>query len=163
MFVKLAKTQFPPISKPHMVFDGNCGFCKYWVIRWKKVSGLGVEYKPYQEVAAHFKDIDEVHFKEAVRYIDIDGTIYNGPDAAYITYFNKNKVMFLHNWYVSKTWFQKLSDTAYQFVADNRNLMSKITLKMFGKNPANPKPYWVYYLVGLVAVVSLVTLYLANT
>lgn len=159
MFTKLQETLFPPPHKPLMVFDGNCGFCKYWVIRWKKISGLEVDYKPYQEVAANFKDVPEFHFKEAVRYISVDGTIFNGPDAAYITYYNKNQVKFLHRWYKEKPWFAKFSDVAYQFVADNRNTMSKITVRLFGKNPANPKPYWKYYLAGVIAVVvSLIVL-----
>ena len=136
-----------------MVFDGNCGFCKYWVIRWKKISGLGVDYKPYQEVAEYFKDISEHHFKQAVRYIDTEGVVFNGPDAAYITYFNKNKLKFLHQWYNDKPWFRKFSDNAYQFVADHRNTMSKITIRLFGKNPANPKPYWAYYMIGLIVIV----------
>ncbi|MFT5668720.1 MAG: putative DCC family thiol-disulfide oxidoreductase YuxK [Vicingaceae bacterium] len=160
MFSKLNQTLYPPKQKPLMVFDGNCGFCKYWVIRWKKISGLGVDYKPYQEVAVNFKDIEEEHFKEAVRYIDLDGTIYNGPDAAYITYYNKNQVKFLHQWYVSKPVFKVLSDVAYQFVADNRNTMSKITIRLFGKNPANPKPYWKYYLLGLMLIITSLTILL---
>ena len=85
--------------------------------------------------------------------IDLDGNVFTGPDAAYITYFNKNKVKFLHLWYKEKAWFRNLSDFAYQFIADNRNTMSKITIKLFGKNPANPKPYWKYYLLGLIAVI----------
>ncbi|MFT6167615.1 MAG: putative DCC family thiol-disulfide oxidoreductase YuxK [Vicingaceae bacterium] len=153
MFSKIQRTEFPPKVKPLMVFDGNCGFCKYWVIRWKKISGLGVDYKPYQEVAVHFKDIQEHHFKQAVRYIDMDGHIFNGPDAAYITYYNKNKLKFLHQWYINKNWFRKFSDYAYQFVADHRNTMSIITIRLFGKNPANPKPYWIYYLIGLIAII----------
>ena len=159
MFSKIHHTSFPPKTKPLMVYDGKCGFCKYWVIRWKKISGLEVDYKPYQEVSQQFQDIEEKHFKEAVRYISTDGAVFNGPDAAYFTYYSKNKLKFMHEWYINKVWFRKLSDVAYQFVADNRNTMSKITVKLFGKNPAHPKPYWKYYLIGLiVAMISLIFL-----
>ncbi|MDA9312893.1 DUF393 domain-containing protein [Vicingaceae bacterium] len=153
MFSKIERTTYLPGERPLMVFDGNCGFCKYWVIRWKKISGLEVDYKPYQKVAKNFKDISEQHFKEAVRYIDLEGNVFTGPDAAYITYFNKNKVKFLHLWYIEKTWFRNLSDFAYQFIADHRDTMSKITIRLFGKNPANPKPYWKYYLLGLIVLI----------
>lgn len=159
MFTKLDTTNFPPKEKPLMVFDGNCGFCKYWVIKWKKISGLGVDYKPYQEAAEQLEDIEIHHFKEAVRYISTDGKIYNGPDAAYITYYNQERAMFLHRWYNEKPWFQKLSDQVYQWVADNRNLMSKLSIRLFGKNPANPKPYWKWYLLGFsLIVISLIFL-----
>lgn len=155
MFTKLKSTQFPPSTKPLMVYDGNCGFCKYWVIKWKKISGLEVDYKPYQEVATQFKDLKVDHFKEAVRLINTDGSINNGPDAAYITYYNKGKATFLHKWYQEKKWFRGLSDLVYQWVADNRSFMSKVSIKLFGKNPANPKPYWKYYLLLLIAVFTL--------
>ena len=78
MFSKIERTAYPPNEKPLMVFDGNCGFCKYWVIRWKKISGLEVDYRPYQEVAINFQDISENHLKEAVRYIDLDGNVFTG-------------------------------------------------------------------------------------
>lgn len=164
MFSKLSETKYPPKQKPIMVFDGKCGFCKYWVIKWKKISGLGVEYKPYQEVYQNFPDIEKDHFKQAVRFITTSGKIYNGPDAAYITYYNKQKVQFLHKWYTNKRWFRKLSDSVYQWIADHRNFMSKVSVRMFGKNPANPKPYWKIYLALLIIlIVSLVFALPANT
>lgn len=141
-----------------MVFDGNCGFCRYWVVKWMKISGTEVEYKPYQKVAVNFSDIEEIHFKEAVRYIALDGTVYSGPEAAYITYYNKNKVPFLYTWYMEKNWFRKFSDVTYQWVADHRNFMSKVSVRLFGKNPANPKPYWKLYLLGFISLIVVLIL-----
>lgn len=153
MFKKIQSTQYPPQTRPLMLYDGKCGFCKYWIIKWKKISGLEVEYLPYQEAAQEFPDIPEFHFKEAVRFIAMDGKVYNGPDAAYITYYNRGKLRFLHLWYENKAWFRKLSDFAYQKIADNRYAMSKVSIWLFGKNPANPKPYWKIYLLILVITV----------
>lgn len=154
MFQKIESTQYPPKENPLMLYDGKCGFCKYWVIKWKKISGLGVDFRPYQEAAHEFPDIPEFHFKEAVRFITIDGRVYNGPDAAYITYYNRNKVQFLHRWYENKSWFRKLSDFIYQKIANNRYAMSKISIWLFGKNPANPKPYWKIYLIVFVLLLA---------
>lgn len=162
MFSKLNSTKYPPSKKPLMIYDGKCGFCKYWVIKWKKISGLGVDYKPYQEVADDFKDIEKKHFQEAVRFITTDGKIYNGPGAAYVTYFNQNKVKYLHELYQKNSWFTKISDVGYQWVADNRGFMSKVSVRLFGKNPANPKPYWKYYVIGILLFILSVYLLLTN-
>jgi len=159
MFHKLSSTQYPPKSKPLMVYDGNCGFCKYWILKWKRATGNAVEYKPYQEVATQFKDISTHHFQEAVRFIQTDGIIVNGPDAAYITYKDDMKFGFLHRWYRNKKWFTKLSDIAYQWIADNRTFMYKLSLRLYGKNPLKPKKYWLNYLLAIILfLISLIYL-----
>ncbi len=157
MFTKLEKTQHPPKGKPIMVFDGNCGFCRYWVVKWMRISKLAIEYRPYQEVAENFSDIPPIHFKEAVRFIDLDGSILSGPEAAYIAYVKANKLTYLHQWYRKGGWFMKLSDVAYMWVADHRNFLSTISIYLFGKNPANPKPYWKVYLLLLLLLLFSLT------
>lgn len=160
MFTKLKQTQFPPKEKPIMVFDGNCGFCRYWVVKWMRISKLSIEYRPYQEVARNFSDIPEKYFKEAVRYIDLNGEIANGPEAAYMAYVKANKSLYLYKWYKEGKWFMKLSDAIYLWVAEHRNFLSKVSIYLFGKNPANPKPYWkIYLFVLMLGLISLIYLY----
>ncbi|MCZ6572672.1 MAG: dual specificity protein phosphatase family protein, partial [Planctomycetota bacterium] len=42
---------------PLLVFDGDCGFCRRWVERWKRETGDRVAYTPYQEVGDRFPGI----------------------------------------------------------------------------------------------------------
>jgi len=164
MFQKLIKTEYPPEVKPIMVFDGNCGFCKYWIVKWKKLTEDSVEYIAYQEIGDRFLDIDIHHFKQAVRYIQTNGNIVNGPDAAYVTYFNQGKLKCLHNFYNKGGFFMRFSDWAYQYVADHRNLMFRISKSFFGSNPNVTTHYWVFYLMAIVILcTSLVFAWLTNT
>jgi predicted DCC family thiol-disulfide oxidoreductase YuxK len=164
MFQSIEKTAYYPKNKPLMVYDGNCGFCKYWVIKWKEISGDQVDYISYQRSHHRFKDIDEIHFKEAVRLIDTDGTVYNGPDAAFMTFYLKGQVPFLHQWYISYQWFRRVFDLLYQWIADNRNYLFKISVRLFGKSARNPQNHWVKYLVALCAIsLSLICVYIANS
>lgn len=164
MFQSLKKTNYPPKNKPLMVYDGNCGFCKYWIIKWKKISGDRVDYISYQRAYPQFKDIEVAHFKEAVRLIDTEGAIYNGPDAAFRTFYLKGKVPFLHLWYGKYLWFKKLLDFLYQWVADNRNFLFQISVRLFGKSARHPQKLWVKYLVALLGIIlSLVCVYIANS
>jgi len=45
-----------PPERALVVFDGDCGFCRQWVARWKVRTGSKVDYAPSQEVAARFPE-----------------------------------------------------------------------------------------------------------
>ena len=135
MFPKIQKTLFPPQDKPILVYDGNCGFCKYWIIKWKRITQGNIGYSPYQKVAAQFSDIPVDYFRQAVRYIDTDGSVGNGPEAAFLTLQFKKRYRFLLNWYRNMAWFRKLSDVVYQWIADNRTFLFKVSRFFFGKRP----------------------------
>lgn len=137
LFKKIRHTRYSPVNKPVMVWDGTCGFCKYWITKWQKITGDRIQYEKYQDKAHDFPDIPESYFKQAVRLIDIDGSVYSGPDAAYKTFSMARKGPFgiLHSWYENSKTFMALSDLAYQIIADHRSFFSKVTTRLFGKNP----------------------------
>jgi len=152
MFAKIQKTLSPP-AQPLFIWDGECGFCKYWIIVWKiKTSDL--TYKTFQEVASEFPDIPLKEFKKASRLIEVDGSVYSGPDSAYRTmwYFAKPQKHW-HRWYQHFSLFRSLSDHGYNFIAKNRPMMMTLTLAFWGKNPLKRKPFWLLWLLGIFAVV----------
>lgn len=155
MFTKLHNTKHLPGNNPIMAWDGDCGFCHYWVIKWKKLTGDQVTYKPFQQVYRDFPDIDLKYFRQAIRFIDTDGRVYTGPAAAFQALHRYGKkwrwVMPVYKYF----WpFRFLSDHFYVFVSRNRVRMYEITIRLLGKNPARPKHYWVYYLIFALAIVA---------
>lgn len=155
MFTKIAHTDFPPKDKPVLVWDGDCGFCKFWVTRWKKMSGDKINYRPFQEAAVDFKDIPLKEFKKASRLIETDGRIFSGPDSAYRSYDYSTKTDYpFHNWYVRHNWFAWLSDHGYNWVAKHRGFMFKATHALFGKDPLSLKYYWLIYLILLLLILN---------
>jgi len=72
-------------SRPLLIYDGDCGFCVYWVRYWRKLTGNRVTYAPYQEVAAQYPEIPVANFQGAVQYIAPDGKIASGAEAALLT------------------------------------------------------------------------------
>ncbi|MBT0607349.1 thiol-disulfide oxidoreductase DCC family protein [Aequorivita echinoideorum] len=152
MFGKIERTNFPP-QNPTMVWDGECGFCKYWIIHWKSKTEDRVTYITFQEIAAYFEDIPLKKFKKASRLIEPSGKIYSGPDSAYrsFTYF-KNPKHFLHNLYHKQNWFTWLSDHTYNFIAKHRPIMFTMSKILFGKDPLQMKPYWFLILLFLAAL-----------
>ena len=129
-----------------MVWDGECGFCKYWITRWQNFTKNKVLYEPYQTASLHFEDVEIHHFKEASRLIETDGRIFSGPRSAYRTFTYGSKWAFLDRWYENNSFFSKLSDKLYDQVAKNRNFFFKVTRAFFGSNPNEPRPFWIIYL-----------------
>src|SRR5438093_9569292 len=52
-----------PPSKPLMIWDGECHFCRRWIERWREITAGEVEYAPYQEIAVRFPEIPREQFR----------------------------------------------------------------------------------------------------
>ncbi len=154
MLTKIPKTNFPPVHKNIFIWDGECGFCKYWITRWKAKTQGKLVFQTFQEAAQNFPDIPLKEFKKASRLIETDGSIYSGPDSAYRSFvYFENKITRWHLWYKKYKWFRDLSDHTYNFIAKNRALMFRLTKIFFGNDPENLKPYWIVYLSLLVVFI----------
>ncbi|HBC04118.1 MAG: thiol-disulfide oxidoreductase [Aequorivita sp.] len=161
MFAKIQKTDFPPSEKPTMVWDGECGFCNYWITRWKSKTENRIHYKTFQEVSDKYPDIPLKEFKKASRLIEKDGQVYSGPNSAYrsFLYFKKPNVKW-HRWYSENRWFNYLSDHIYNYIAKHRSFMFTLTKILFGKNPKNLKPYWFLILLSILILIYLLNKFL---
>jgi predicted DCC family thiol-disulfide oxidoreductase YuxK len=149
LFQKVRNTAYLP-TKTTLVYDGNCGFCKYWLVKWRKITNqekLNLEYVAFQDKYQNFPDISLERFKEAVQLIEPNGKVYTGPYAAFYSLHLANKYRFFNRWYIHNKWFQQFSDKAYQLIASNRDSFFTISKLLFGKNPEKPFPFWIIYLV----------------
>ena len=150
--MRTLKTAFPP-PKPLMLWDGKCGFCHWWIIRWKLITDDNVDFSKYQETAAEkFPDIPGHYFSEVVRLIETDGTVYGGAHAAYRSFSYGKKRQWLYFLYKKSRLFARLSDQAYLWISARRSLMYKLTIALLGKNPNHIKPYWLLYLCLIVFI-----------
>ncbi|MAN59945.1 MAG: thiol-disulfide oxidoreductase [Flavobacteriaceae bacterium] len=160
MFQKFESTQYPPTSGTVLVWDGECGFCRYWVTRWQHLTKGRIQFEIYQDVASQFPDIPLKEFKKASRLIEPDGKVYSGPDSAYRSYTYAGQRFPWHRWYVTYRWFQKLSDHAYNHIAKNRTFYFKVTKVLLGSDPKNLKPYWAVYLLIILGVFYVLSVFL---
>jgi len=46
-----------PPSKPLLLWDGECDFCRLWIERWKEITAGKIDYATYQEAAVYFSEI----------------------------------------------------------------------------------------------------------
>jgi len=72
-------------SKPMLIYDGRCSFCRTWIDYYRSLTGGAVNYAPSQEVAANFPQIPAENFQQAVQMVLPDGTVLSGAAAAFST------------------------------------------------------------------------------
>jgi len=68
---------------PLLAYDGDCGFCAYWVRYWRRLTGDRVRYAPYQEIAAGHPEVPEAEFARAIQLFEPDGARASGAGAAF--------------------------------------------------------------------------------
>lgn len=123
----------PPQNKPVMIYDGNCGFCKRWVTRWKRYSQGKIDFMPYQEAVNEFPEIPESQYKNAVHFISTDGEAYAGTQAVFRSLAYPKQSSFWIWMYLYFPLFAWGTDTFYDYVARNRYLFSKLMIFFMGK------------------------------
>lgn len=129
------------LEKPLLIWDGECGFCHYWVIRWKIMTGEAVAYETYQEVGGRFPSIPAEAFRRAAFLVEPNGNVYRGMGAAYRTFTYGSGWGFLFRLYERSSLFRNASDYLYRLIARHRPLFFRLTKLLWGKNPVNPKLY----------------------
>jgi predicted DCC family thiol-disulfide oxidoreductase YuxK len=154
--------QNQPPERPLMLFDGDCGFCRYWVQRWRTKVWRQVDFAPAQQQAARFPQISEDEWHKAVQLVMPDGTVYHGAEAVFRTLATVPE----HRWplaiYEHVPGAKLASESFYRLVADNRNFFSRLTTAFWGRDArpnSNLFSVWLFLRVlGLIYFVAFVSL-----
>ena len=134
-------------TRPTLVYDGDCGICRYWVDYWQGLTGERVIYRPYQEAAVDFPAIPLEAFQHAIQLIEPDGRIHSGAAATYRVLCH---VPGRGAWwwlYAHVPGFAAVSERSYAFIARRRGLLNRVSKLLWG--PAlKPERYelvsWVF-------------------
>jgi len=127
------------LERPLLVFDGDCGFCRLWIERWRLITVGRVDYEPSQSAAARYPDIPAAAFAEAVYLIEPDGRARRGADAVFAALARAggaNRVW--QEAYERVPLFRRGSEVCYGFVAAHRPLFSRLTRLLWGPSPVPP-------------------------
>jgi predicted DCC family thiol-disulfide oxidoreductase YuxK len=123
---------------PLMVFDGECGFCRRWILRWQVMTGDRVVYAPWQEAAGEFPHIPVERFKAAVQLVEPDGRVSGGAEAVFrgLAYVPGRGGWFWAYEYVPG--FRAVSEAGYRFIARHRRGLSSLDRWWYGKDARLP-------------------------
>src|SRR5438477_2257367 len=116
-----------PHDRPLMLFDGDCGFCRFWVRRWRSQTRGQVDFAPAQQEASRFPQIPDDDWKKAVQLVWPDGKVYQGAEAV----FRALAMVPEHRWplaaYEHVPGVRPASEFLYRLVAGHRNFFSHLT------------------------------------
>ena len=129
----LTVAKAPP--RPLLIWDGDCGFCRLWVTRWRNEVAHAVDTAPYQEVEARFPEIPREHFQRAVQLVETNGEVASGAEAVFRAFAAGGHSFALHLYKRSSS-LATVTDAAYRFVATHRVLASKVTGAIWGRDPS---------------------------
>jgi lipase maturation factor 1 len=153
-----------PPSKPLLIWDGECVFCRLWIERWQVITGGKVDYAPYQEVADRFPEISPEEFTCAMTFIEPDGETFLAAEAVYRSLRYRSSRRWLAWSYNHVPGFAVISEIAYKFIARHRGLGSTLTRLLWGKDVRPPTYLWArrWFLraLGLTYLIAFVSLWL---
>lgn len=115
-------------NKHLLLYDGDCGFCRRWITRWKENVGDKVEFQPYQTAGLleSFPETLLSECKKSVVLIDTESREkWTGAHAVFkVLAFDPRS-----NWYLKcykyVPLFAPISEFFYRLVANHRLFFSK--------------------------------------
>jgi predicted DCC family thiol-disulfide oxidoreductase YuxK len=147
---------------PLLVFDGDCSFCRIWIGYWKQLTGGGIAYAPYQEVAEQYPQIPRENFQRSVHLILPDGHVLSAAAAVFRSLERVPGYAPLLWAYQRVPGFAATSEWFYRRVAANRLLFYHGTVFLWGKRP-EPASYeiavrWFFRCLGLIYAIAFLSL-----
>jgi len=147
-----------PPSKPLLVYDGNCGFCKLWIARWREITAGAIEYEALQESATRFPEVPRADFEHAVKLIETDGRVFSGAEAVYRSLGKGGGSNFWRWCFAHVPGFAPISNVAYRFIARHRELAHTVTWLLWGEDVRRPTYHrarrWFLRLLGVVYLIA---------
>src|SRR5579862_2357057 len=155
-------TERSPGRRPLLLFDGDCGFCRFWVSRWQAMTRGRVGFAPAQQEASRFPQITHDAWKRSVQLVTPDGTVYGGAEAVFRTLAYAPECRWMLAVYRHLPGARPVSEAAYRLVEDHRGFFSKLSRLAWGRDPA-PSSYvvsrWFFLrLLGLIYVIAFLSL-----
>jgi predicted DCC family thiol-disulfide oxidoreductase YuxK len=147
---------------PVFVYDGDCGFCRGWVERWRRRTTDRVVYAPFQEVADRFPAIVREAFRAQAHLIEPDGRVSRGAQAVFHALSYAPRGGWLLSAYRYVPGFAAVSEAVYRWVAGHRQFLTRIARwwpEIGGRTPSRTVVrrlfLWALALVYLNAFLSL--------
>jgi predicted DCC family thiol-disulfide oxidoreductase YuxK len=113
------------VSRPTLIFDGDCSFCRIWVDFWRTLTGDRVDYRPATEPL------------RAVEYISPDGR-FTGAAAVVRLLGGVSGYEWMLRVYRNLPGFAPLAELLYRLVAAHREAGYRVTRALLGERVERP-------------------------
>ena len=148
-------------TRPLLLFDGDCGFCRYWVARWRAITRDQIDCAPAQQEAARFR-IPKESWSRSVQLITPAGANCAGAEAVFRTLAYSPRHRWTLSAYMRVPGARGVTEWAYRLVADHRRLFGRLNTIAFGRDPEPPSfqlSCWIFLrLLGLIYLIAFLSL-----
>ncbi len=114
------------LTKPLMLYDGDCAFCQHWTNHWRAKTSTAIDYAPYQERHADFPQISKAACQKAVQLISINGETVSGAAAVLHAFALAGHYQSFLSMYHHLPGFAMLCEACYRFIAHHRIFLSQL-------------------------------------
>jgi predicted DCC family thiol-disulfide oxidoreductase YuxK len=121
----------PEETRPLLIYDGDCNFCRWWIVRWSHVTGGRVRYAPFQVASATHPQISATSFNASAQLVEVDGAVYQGAEAVFRALAHSPANAWVLWIYRNLPLFAVIAEWVYRFVARHRGSLSRITRLFF--------------------------------
>ena len=119
-----------PPRRPELIYDGDCGFCRRWMERWRRRTGEAVCYRAFQQADADYPEIPRERFEKGVYFIEPSGRAW--PWAAGVARLLRHAPGWRWLWTLYRIPpFGWILEAAYRLVARNRGFFDKLDRVVF--------------------------------
>ncbi len=124
-------------AQPLLIYDGECNFCCFWIAKWQTITGVAVQYLPFQDptVAVRFPELPRSRFETAVQLIEPDGRVFGGAEAVYRSLAYNPRARWLLLAYEKVPGVAVASEVVYGLIARHRSAFSLLTRALLGPSP----------------------------
>ena len=152
-----------PPTKPLIIWDGECHFCRRWIERWREITRDAVDYATSRESAERFPEIPREQFERSVIFIESDGSVFLGAEAVFRSLRCRSSKKWLAWSYDHVPGFAAVSESLYRIIAFNRRFASAITRLLWGDDVRPPAYFvarrWFLRALGLIFLIAFVSLW----
>lgn len=125
--------------KPILYWDGDCGFCRRWVERWRATTGDAVEYRTLQGAPPEVIAAAGGEKLERVVLARPDGSLVGGAAAALTSLAPHDNDARWALWAYHKIpLFGPIAEACYRWVAKHRVFCAKMTSLLWGRTTEKP-------------------------
>src|SRR5437016_3160065 len=152
-----------PPPRPLIIWDDECHFCRRWIERWREITRGEIDYATSRESAERFPEIQREKFERSVIYVETDGSVFSGAEAAFRSLRCRSSKRWLSWSYDHVPGFAPVSECFYTIIAANRRFASAITRLLWGSDVRPPTYFvsrrWFLRAVGLIFLIAFVSLW----
>src|SRR5688500_6262400 len=153
----------PVFQRPTLIWDGDCSFCRRWIMRWRNLTGDAIDYEPSQRAAEKLPQVPREEFGRSVFLAEPDGRVTRAAEAVFRSLAlagQKRYLLWLYEHVPPLRW---VSELGYGVIARNRNLVDWFDVRIVGTE-TRPTTYRLtralfLRLLGLVYLIAFLSLW----